>query len=141
MNAKEYMQSIRQIRREVNLLFEQIERDRALAAGVKAIRYDIDKVQTSPEDRLSEIVAGIVENEKKLVVRIHELQEKENEIREILLCLREEHERVLVLHYIDGLLWDAVAEKLSYNERYIYELRDKALDELDAYLEELNQTE
>lgn len=132
----EYMEHIRKVRREIRLLMEQIERDTVLASGVSAIRYDIDHVQTSPiQDRMAEIVTTIVMTAQTLHDRVHELQELETEAREVLVLLREEHERILTLHYFDGKSWTEIAETLGYNDKYLYELRDKALTELTGILE------
>jgi len=136
----EYMEHILKIRREIRLLMEQIERDTVLASGVSAIRYDIDHVQTSPiQDRMAEIVTTIVMTAETLHDRIHELQGLETEAREVLVLLREEHERILTLHYFDGKSWAEIAETLGYNDKYLYELRDKALTELTERLQ--NQME
>lgn len=135
MTGKEYMDQIRKVRREIRLLEEQILRDTVFASNVKAIRYDVDKVQTSPDgDRMADIVSGIIGSEEKLYNKIKYLMKKEEEARTYLVQLREEHERVLVLHYFDGLKWEDVAEKVGYDDKYIYDLKNKALDELTQLL-------
>ena len=132
----EYMEHIRKVRREIRLLMEQIERDTVMASGVSAIRYDIDHVQSSPiQDRMGEIVTTIVMTTETLHDRIHELQELESDARSILIQLKEEHERILTLHYFDGKNWTEVASNLGYNDKYLYELRDRALTELTEVLE------
>lgn len=137
MTGKEYMKQIQIARRGIRLLSEQIERDSVLASGVKAIRYDVDKVQTSPVgDRMTDIVAGIASATDELKKKIEELQEKENEARGYLIRLREEHERVLVYHYFDSMRWEDVAEKMNYSDTYVYDLKNKALDELTEILKE-----
>ena len=135
MTGKEYMNQIREIRREIRLLEEQILRDTVYASNVKAIRYDVDKVQTSPDgDRMANIISGIVGAEEKLYKKIQDLMQKENEARTYLIQLREEHERVLVLHYFDGLKWEDVASKIGYDDKYIYDVKNKALEELTQLL-------
>ena len=135
MTGKEYMNQIREIRREIRLLEEQILRDTVYASNVKAIRYDVDKVQTSPDgDRMANIISGIVGAEEKLYKKIQDLMQKGNEARTYLIQLREEHERVLVLHYFDGLKWEDVASKIGYDDKYIYDVKNKALEELTQLL-------
>lgn len=131
MTGKEYMEQIRQVRREIRLLEEQILRDTIYASNVKAIRYDVDRVQTSPEgDRMAEIISGIVGAEDKLYKKIMHLMRKEEEARAYLLQLREEQERVLVMHYFDDLKWDDVAEQSGYSLSRVYEIKNQALNEL-----------
>lgn len=135
MTGKEYMKQIRDIHREIRLLEEQIIRQEVYASSARAIRYDLDKVQTSPEgDSMAMIVSDIVEATYKLRDKILTLMKKEDEARLYLVKLREEHERVLVLHYFDGLKWEDVAEKIGYDDKYIYDVKNKALDELTQVL-------
>lgn len=135
MTAHEFMENIKQCRRKIRLLNEAIGRDRVLAAGVKGIRYDKDIVQSSPvADRMADIVARIIENTNALEEEIMKLQLYESEMRDYLLQLQEKLERALSLHYLDGRNWAEVAVIMNYDDVYIYKVRDKALEELDAII-------
>lgn len=135
MTGKQFMHRIRTIRRRIKLLEEQIERDSVLASGVGAIRYDKERVQTSPVgDRMTDIVAKIIETTDKLKEDIHCLQLIEEETIGYLVQLKEEHERVLTYHYLDGMKWKDIAYKMGYDDTYIYEIKDNALAELDEVL-------
>ena len=135
MTGQEYMETIQRVKREIRLLMEQIERDSTIASGVTAIRYDIDRVQTSPVgDRMADIVARIVETTSTLYDRIALLQGLEEDARRLLVNLKLENERVLVYHYIDDMGWAQVSERMGYAEKYIYVMRDNALRELDALI-------
>jgi len=140
MTGLEFMHNIKQIRRRIRLLEEQIQRDTILAQGVGAIRYDKDHVQTSPvQDRMTDIVATIIETTEQLKIEISKLQNAELKARVMLIQLSEEHERVLTYHYLEDLSWLNVANKMGYNDNYIYEIKDKALLELDKVLNESEQ--
>lgn len=135
ITGKQYMEGIKIIRRRIKLLNEQIERDTILAAGVGAIQYDKDRVQTTPiSDRMANIVIKITETTEKLEREIHNLQLSEEEAIGYLLQLKEEHERVLSYHYLDGFSWGEINEIMHYADKYIYEIRDRALDELTQVL-------
>lgn len=132
MTGREYMETIQRVRREVRLLREQIERDSVLAQGVTAIRYDRDRVQTSPiADRMGDIVAHIVETTETLYNRIALLQGLEEDARRLLINLEEDNERVLVYRYMDDMNWVSIAERMGYSEKHIFKIWDKALIELD----------
>lgn len=134
------MDEIRKIRRKVRALREQILKNTTLASSVKAIRYDIDKIQSSPDgERMTDLIAEIIAEEQKLHKEIAKLMVKEKEARDYLLKLKEEHEIILTLHYLDGISWDDIAQKRNYNEKYIYDLRKKALDELTEVLTKSDQ--
>ena len=140
MTGKEYMDEIRKIRRKVRALREQILKNTTLASSVKAIRYDIDKIQSSPDgEHMTDLIAEIIAEEQKLHKEIAKLMVKEKEARDYLLKLKEEHEIILTLHYLDGISWDDIAQKRNYNEKYIYDLRKKALDELTEVLTKSDQ--
>jgi DNA-directed RNA polymerase specialized sigma24 family protein len=135
MTGKEYMERIRNVRREIRLLQEQILRDTVYASNVKAIRYDVDRVQTSPEgDRMADIISGIVGNEDKLYKKVKDLMKQEDDARKYLLQLREEQERVLVLHYFNDLKWDDVAEQTGYSLSRVYEIKNEGLNKLTDVL-------
>lgn len=135
MTGKEYMEQIRNVRREIRLLQEQILRDTVYVSNVKAIRYDVDRVQTSPDgDRMADIISGIVGAEDKLYKKVKDLMKREDEARNYLLQLREEQERVLVLHYFNDLKWDDVAEQTGYSLSRVYEIKNDGLNELTQLL-------
>lgn len=135
MTGKEYMEQIRNIRREIRLLEEQILRDTVYASNVKAIRYDVDRVQTSPDgDRMADIISGIVGAEDKLYKKVKDLMKKEDEARDYLLQLQEEQERVLVIHYFNDLKWEDVAEQTGYSLSRVYEIKNEALNKLTELL-------
>lgn len=140
MTGQEFMRQIKKIRRKIRLLSEQIERDTVLASGVGAIRYDKVSVQTSPiQDRMTDIVANIIQSTDEYEEQIKLLQKQEAQARSLLIQLTECHERVLSLHYLDGLSWSQVAVKLNYDDGYIYEVKDKALNELTKVLNKSEQ--
>ena len=135
MTGKEYMEQIRNVRREIRLLQEQILRDTVYASNVKAIRYDVDRVQTSPDgDRMADIISGIVGAEDKLYKKVKDLMKREDEARQYLIQLREEQERILVLHYFNDLKWDDVAEQTGYSLSRVYEIKNDGLNELTQLL-------
>jgi len=141
MTGEEYMERLRIVRRDIRLLMEQIARDTVLAQGVTAIRYDADRVQTSPvADRMADIVARITEKTDTLYDRVTLLQGLEEEARKKLLCLEVEHERVLVYRYFDEMTWADIATQMDYSEKHVFKLHTKALTELDPLVEDTNNT-
>lgn len=142
MTGEEYMERLRIVRRDIRLLMEQIARDTVLAQGVTAIRYDADRVQTSPvADRMADIVSRITEKTDALYDRITLLQGLEEEARKKLLCLEVEHERVLVYRYFDEMTWAAIANQMDYSEKHVFTIHSKALAELNPLVKNTSNTE
>lgn len=134
------MERMSECRRRIRLLKEAIERERTLAEGVGAIRYDKENVQTPViQDRMTDIVARIIEKTNELEEEIKKLQEYEKESREILLLLPEAYERTLCLHYLENKNWAEVAVAMNYDDKYIYIMRNKALAELTEKLKTTDQ--
>jgi len=91
-----------------------------------AIRYDKDKVQTSPEDPMAKIVSEIADLERRMgeiqyakSVRIHE-------ISRVINALESKEERTaLTMRYINRKSVTDIAEAMGYSERRIYQFMDQ----------------
>ena len=110
MTAKEYLLHIRTLRRRCESLENQLEELRSKAEGVKAITYDQDRVQTSPENRLEIIMIRIVDLEHKYITTLANchaaIQIREKQIAGLDNQLFAE---VLTLRYIDNRTFDDIA--------------------------------
>lgn len=101
MTAKEYLNGVRQKELHCRMLHEKIEELYAQAGGLKAITYDKDRIQVSPENRLEE-----------LVIRIEEVSAEY--AKEIVKCRREVEK---ITAQIDGMENPLYKEVLRY--RYV----------------------
>ena len=69
--VRELLQSVRAEKLEIVILREQIEELKmSLLPG--AIRYDKDKVQTSPDDQMSAVMEKVDDYERKLSIAMKE---------------------------------------------------------------------
>lgn len=101
---------------------------RTMAEGVGAIRYDKDRVQTSPADHMSETMAKMLTLEEKLtnmiinyhniVVRRIRMIERMNDARYV---------QLLSLRYIDGASFEEIACRMSYSWKHVIRLHGEAL--------------
>lgn len=86
-----------------------------------AIRYDKDKVQTSPEDPMAKIMAEIAELEKEMI----KVQRKKfiqlEKIEQTINALGSDEERTaLTMRYINRKPIAEIAEEMGYSEPTIY---------------------
>ena len=84
--------------------------ERLLAMVPGAIRYDTPRVQSSPSDRMSEIMGEVDELDQEIEDLRELLRLRRQEVAD--LSRRELDEqacRVIILRYIDGLQWRDVA--------------------------------
>lgn len=90
-----------------------------------AIRYDKDKVQSSPDDQMSKICAEIHELELEMA----KVQRKKFvQVEKILRAvddLADEERTALTMRYINRVPVSAIAEAMGYSEQRIYQFMDK----------------
>lgn len=91
-----------------------------------AIRYDKDKVQTSPEDPMAKIVSEISELEKEMVKVQHRKFVQIEKIGRALNALDSDEERTaLTMRYINRIPVTAIAEAMGYAEPTIYKFMNQ----------------
>ena len=124
-SAKEYLKQIRSEQIELRALTEKREETR-LSLYPKAITYDGVKVQTSPEDILSERTAEICELDNAIADQIEKLDQRKADAMRTTAKIEDAKSRTLIeLYYLsiraDGKLlrWADVADIMGYNERHI----------------------
>lgn len=100
-----------------------------------AIRYDRDKVQTSPEDAMSKIVAEIAELEKEMNT-IQVLKSKQiAKIDKAINSLTSDEERTaLTMRYINRVPIAEIAEEMGYSEPTIYRFMRQGGSNLLQYI-------
>lgn len=115
---------------EVKILDVKIERYENMAQG-HAIRYDTDKVQSSPSDPVAkamEKMYDLLDKRKKAQAKLTKAVADAADLIDMVGDARGR----LVLHYryIACMSWRAIAKRMGYAERHIYRLHDDAIDEI-----------
>lgn len=135
MTVKEVKQFLKDIRKEQ----EEIQQIKAIIAEKeltllpKAITYDGDKVQVSPEDKFSAVCAAISDLEMELGKSIMILAKNQIIAEQWIKQLAEPKERMVMRYYylsvFDGQVptWNQVAIKMNYYESYVKKLHGSAL--------------
>lgn len=130
---KETLKQVRKAQIEIKHILRLIEREE-LTLLPKAIRYDRDKVQISPDDILARSAAEIADMKEELSKSFIMLRNKMGYAESLISKLDDTDEReVLRYYYLDnncngGLMtWADVAEVMGFNERTIYRIHGSAL--------------
>lgn len=102
-----------------------------------AIRYDKDKVQTSPTDRMADVMGDIDEAQRKLTELEARRMREQIEISEM--CdkcedLIDQEKYVIVKRYMHMYNWNDIADILDLSDRRIFQLHGSALEKLEAFL-------
>lgn len=133
MKAREYLKQIKREQIEICRLQEQIDTAEASLLP-KAIRYDLDKVQTSPEDPMYDVLAEVEEYKKEMLKRTHRLILRRRKAIRMLDQLSDTRQRqALFLYYLDPslLTMEQVGEKMIYSEREAWRIHDAAMAKLE----------
>ena len=104
MTAKEYLGKIQIYRRAIMSTQLRIEELEHQASGIRAITYDRDRVQVSPENRMEDIMIRISEQAEKMTRQIAKYhREVEKRERQIAGMERSEYAQLLHMKYIEGM--------------------------------------
>ena len=137
--VKEYFRQIRREHLEIDHLAQMIQHEELLLLP-KAIVYDKDKVQVSPEDILARNAAEIIEMQEELGRSIILLKRKKVNAESLIIRLEKSDEReVMRYYYLDSLegkllRWDDVAEKMHISKRQVLRIHGNALTNLSKVL-------
>ena len=102
MTAKDYLMKIQIHKRTIESVQQKIETLYNEAAGIKAIVYDKDHVQTSPENRMEEIMIRIdAESQKWVRMRIRYEREVRKRVDQISKLGNADYSELLMLRYVD----------------------------------------
>lgn len=100
-----------------------------------AIRYDLDKAQTSPRDKIPEIMAKVDELEHQIEVLMQEKAMLIIEIGEAIEQLPDDNEKtVLTEFYIGRVSMEKVAALINYSPRRAYYFRKQGVIHLGEVL-------
>ena len=128
VTAKEYLLQIKEQRNDILNQEEYIQRLRD-SLGVAGIRYDKERVQSSPEpDKFAKIFGQIFEEEEKLqqmkdnlaltrvkiINQIHQIEDSK-------------HQKVLYIVYVDGKNLKKAAQAMCFSYDYVKEIHIAAL--------------
>ena len=91
-----------------------------------AIRYDKDKVQSSPEDPMSKIVAEVMELEKEMKQIQLSKAKQISKIDQAISSLESDEQRTaLTMRYVNRIPVTDIAEAMGYAEPTIYKLMNQ----------------
>lgn len=136
--TKEFLRSIRREQIEIAHLKQMIIEEEA-ELYPHGIRYDLDKVQVSPDEKFSKLCAKIAEYQMELGQSIAILTTKKLRAERMIRELENENEREVMRWYYlttdngDLLSWRGVAIRMNYNERHIKRLHGCALTHMSEH--------
>lgn len=136
MQIKTFLYQIKDERKEIQELTNRIiELESSLYPS--GIRYDTDKVKTSPSDHMMETVAKVSEVEEKIKARKERLLTRQAKAESIIATLEDTRERqVLDLYFLSEnarITLGEVADLIGYSQRETVRIYVSALDKLSLF--------
>lgn len=127
--AENYLKKIREVERNLNSKRDELEALMYRASGAGAIRYDKDRVQTSPGDYLAMAIADIVEIEKQIEEDEASIEDMKGQAYAIVRRIElPEHRTLIEWFYLNGISMNETAERMNMSERAAYYLKEDALE-------------
>ena len=113
---------------------ETLQQIRETAWSASAIRYDADKVQSSPSDPMTRYAIMIEEQEVRVADIQDQLRRADNRVSDLFQALTEDQSNVMTELYVHRLSADRVKSKLAMSRASVYRYRSEALRILEAKL-------
>lgn len=130
ISAKAYLQQIRLYRNRIEVKKKEAAGLQESISFLKGIDYSGDRVQTSPQDRMSEDVARLLDLEKEISTLIEQYHyEVDKRINQIHQLKNETYEKILVMRYIEDIPLDEIAKRIPYSYYWACHIHGEALKE------------
>ena len=130
--AKALLYQVRNEQREINIIREQIAQAE-LAVLPSAIRYDLDRVQSTPDDPMLRMAEKLERYEGQLRKHLARITERRQKAFHMIQSLSDPTQRqVLELFFLDTrrLTMEEVADEIGYSIQHTYRIYQAALRNL-----------
>lgn len=139
LTAREYLEQLQDLDININQNLERLEEMKESADGVGAIRYDRDRMQTSPVNALEGRVCNYIQFEKRINGEIEQFSDaKEQIIREIRELHHRNYVQVLFKVYVQYKSFKQVADEMNVSYKYVCKLHYDALRRFSELHSELH---
>lgn len=133
--ATKYLSKIRDVEKEIRGKRLELEALRYKATGAGAIRYDKDRVQTTPQDYMTMAINDAIELEHQIEEDEVSIEDLKGEAYTIVRRMTSRDYRAFIeWFYLNGLSMTETAEFMSMSERNAYYVQEKSLEEFGALL-------
>lgn len=135
--AKAYLSRYQHLMLKCEAMERSISYLREQAESI-TIAMDPNKVQSSPKihDPIAEAVAAIADTQERLAAARAEAFKVLDEITQTILRVDSDLlQSLLLMRYVDGMRWEAIAKKIGYEERQTYRLHGVALNKVKQVID------
>ncbi|MGN0034786.1 MAG: hypothetical protein ACI364_03550 [Coriobacteriales bacterium] len=131
--AEGWLKGVAAHRRRVDALRAAVEAKRAELDGLHGMDYSRPVVSaTASDDAMTNAVYRVTEAIRDYCAELTALTAEQADANQRLASMTDATgAAALSMHYLAGIEWAAVADRLGYSERHLYRIRDDAL--VEAY--------
>ena len=130
MTPKQYLRQAYRLNELINSHIREVEQLKLLSTSVPSTDFSKERVQGGklPGDRISNIIAKIVDLEKQINDEIDHFVDLKKEIHDVIEAVKSPDQRlVLRCMYIEFLTWEKTAEIMNYSIKQIHRIHSAAL--------------
>ena len=131
MTTKEYLHQAYRLDQQINSDLEEAKNLREMAGSVSAVRYDTDRVQSTPPSDAPFVKAldKLWDLEQKVSAELNRLSDLKKQIREVIEAVPDTDERlVLKYRYVLGMTWEQIGNELHADRTTVYRWHGSALN-------------
>lgn len=135
LDAIKFLNQIRGVEKIIHDKRLEIEALEYKASGAGAIRYDKDRVQTSPQNYMEMACVDAIQLREEVEEDEAGIEELKGRAYTIVRKMTEPDQRAMIeWYYLNGLDMITTADRLHMSERSAYYLRDDALESFGLLL-------
>lgn len=99
-----------------------------------AIRYDLDRVHTSPKNTMETLLIASIDAENKLIERHIDYIYDVRFVEDVCRSFTKDEAKVILFYYIMDWKFKDISEELNKTERTIYRLKNAALEKFALHI-------
>ncbi len=136
MTAKEYLNQAYRLDQRINSKLEQVSILRSLTQKI-TVSYESDPVShTRNVSSLEDAILRLMESENELNADIDALVDMKQEVCAAIRKVRSpEYQLLLEQRYLCFKSWSEIAASLNLEERYVYKVHGRALQEIEKIID------
>lgn len=133
---REYLYQFRKLKYQIDSQIEELQNLRSMMISIKSLSFDSDKIQSSPDDKLTGLISNALDLEKEIYENSNRLINIQRETRTAIEQseTNSEQEKLLLRNYfINGFSWNQCANIMNISERHIHRLKKKAIENFKCH--------
>ena len=136
MRAKEYLQQVHKMDRQIDSKIEMLTELNALATKCTAILTGMPHNPSGSKSQMADTIDKIVDLQDEINADICRMVEVKAEVIRVIGCVQDVNCRILLeKRYLSYKTWERIAADMNFGLRYVHILHKKALADVAPFIE------